>query len=444
MYPLHQAQEDLAGRRLRPLALDAAGHLRAMDSGRPETLPLSQAAASLRLWESAGTTHQKPPLGLTRTRVGDRPVAVRGEVVLATPFCALRRFAKDVADPGPRVLVVAPLSGHFATRLRGTLELLLPGYDVHVTDWVDAREIPVAAGPFGLDDVVAQLLACLEAFGPARTRWPWGRAWPSPPPRYAEDATPPRPRSLTLVAGPVDARVNPSRDDVVVPVAPGGSLDALSRLFGRHLGELGQPWLVENQGAAGGNPAFETVARSRPDGHTLLWGWDTLAINPALYARVGYDPLRDFTPIAQMVRTAQLLVVRPGLPARSLAEFLDLARRRAVSVGSPGNGSIGHLAAELLRARAGASWTHVPYRGGGPAMADLLAGNMDAVSLTLGAAVEHVRAGRMRGLAVTTAARAPALPEVPTVAEAASPTTRWCPGRGCWGRPAWSRRWWRA
>ena len=121
---------------------------------------------------------------------------------------------------------------------------------------------------------------------------------------------------------------------VVVPVAPGGSLDALSRLFGRHLGELGQPWLVENQGAGGG---------SRPDGHTLLWGWDSLAINPALYARVGYDPLRDFTPVAQVVRAAQLLVVRPDLPARTLAEFLDLARRRTLSVASPGNCSIGLL-----------------------------------------------------------------------------------------------------
>jgi tripartite-type tricarboxylate transporter receptor subunit TctC len=164
--------------------------------------------------------------------------------------------------------------------------------------------------------------------------------------------------------------------------------------------------VVENQGAAGGNLAFEAVARSRPDGHTLLWGWESLAINPALYARVGYDPLRDFTPVAQVVRAAQLLVVRPDLPARTLAELLDLTRRRTVSVASPGNGSIGHLAAELLRTRTGASWTHVPYRGGGPAMADLLAGNLDAISLTLGAAVEHVRAGRMRGIVVTSAARA--------------------------------------
>src|SRR3712207_5357867 len=147
MYPLHQAQEDLLAR-LRPLALDAAERLRAMDTGRPEALPFSQAAASLRLLENAGTTHQKPAFGLTRTRIGGRSVEVREESVLATPFCTLRRFAKDAPDPGPRVLVVAPLSGHFATRLRGTLELLLPGHDVHVTDWVDAREIPVAAGPF--------------------------------------------------------------------------------------------------------------------------------------------------------------------------------------------------------------------------------------------------------------------------------------------------------
>ena len=127
---------------------------------------MSQAAASLRLLESAGTTHRKPPFGLTRVRIGDRAVEVREEAVLATPFCTLRRFAKDVADPGPRVLVVAPLSGHFATRLRGTLEALLPEHDVHVTDWADAREIPPAAGPFGLDDMVAHLMACLEALGP--------------------------------------------------------------------------------------------------------------------------------------------------------------------------------------------------------------------------------------------------------------------------------------
>ena len=213
----------------------------------------------------------------------------------------------------------------------------------------------------------------------------------------------------------------------VVPVAPGGSVDPLARLIGRHLGEaLGQPVVVENHAGAGGNIAFEMVAHARPDGTTLLVGWDSLAINPALFPRVDYDPLRDFAPIIQTVRTAQLLVVRNALPAAELAGFLALAARRRLTLGSPGNGSIGHLAAALLQARArsqglGAEWTHVPYKGGGPALADLIAGHIDAVSLTLPAATEHVRAGRIRALAVTTASRAPALPAVPTVAESGFP-----------------------
>lgn len=222
MYPLHQAQEDLLAL-LRPLALDTADLLRAMDTGRPETLPLSQAAAALQLLESAGTTHQKPPFGLTRARIGDRLVEVREEAVLATPFCTLKRFAKDVADPGPRVLVVAPLSGHFATRLRGTLEALLPGHDVHVTDWVDAREIPLADGPFGLDDAVAHLVACLEAIGPGAHALAVSQAAVpalAAAALMAEDDNPARPRSLALIAGPVDTRVDPTRDEVLAGRLP--------------------------------------------------------------------------------------------------------------------------------------------------------------------------------------------------------------------------------
>jgi poly(3-hydroxybutyrate) depolymerase len=148
---------------------------------------------------------------------------VREEVVLATPFCTLRRFAKDVADPGPRVLVVAPLSGHFATRFRGTLELLLPEHDVHVTDWADAREVPLVAGPFGLDDTVAHLVACLEAIGPGAHALAVSQAAVpalAAAALMAEDANPARPRNLTLVAGPVDARVNPTRDEVLAERLP--------------------------------------------------------------------------------------------------------------------------------------------------------------------------------------------------------------------------------
>jgi tripartite-type tricarboxylate transporter receptor subunit TctC len=226
-----------------------------------------------------------------------------------------------------------------------------------------------------------------------------------------------------MLVGPARAQAWPDRPvRFIVPVAPGGSVDPLARLIGRHLGDaLGQAVVVENHAGAGGNIAFEMVARARPDGNTLLVGWDSLAINPAIFPRVEYDPLRDFAPIIQTVRTAQLLVVRPGLGVADLAAFLDLARRRTLTLGSPGNGSIGHLAAALLRSRAGAEWTHVPYRGGGPAMADLIAGHIDAVSLTLPAATEHVRAGRLRAIAVTTAARSPALPEVPTLAESGFP-----------------------
>lgn len=231
-------------------------------------------------------------------------------------------------------------------------------------------------------------------------------------------------RALPLLAiacatRPAAAQAWPERAvRLLVPVAPGGSLDPLARLIARHLGEvLGQPVVVENHAGAGGNLAFEAVARARPDGHTLLVGWDSLAINPAIYPRVAFDPLRDFAPVIQTVRTAQILVVRNDLPAATLAEFVELTRRSPISLGSPGNGSIGHLAAEMLKARSGAEWTHVPYRGGGPAIQDLMAGHTDGVFLTLPAVTEYVRAGRLRALGVTTATRAPSLPEVPTFIE---------------------------
>jgi poly(3-hydroxybutyrate) depolymerase len=222
LYQLHQAQAALLAR-LRPLARATSGLLRPLHPGRPEALPLSQAAASLQLLEGAGTTHRKPPFGLTHARVGDKLVEVREEVVDTAPFGRLLRFAKGTASPGPRVLVVAPQSGHFATRLRGTVETLLPEHDVHVTDWTDAREIPLAAGPFGLDDMVAQVIAWLETMGPGAHLLAVSQpavAVLAATALMAEDGNPARPRSLTLIGGPVDARIAPTREEALARLLP--------------------------------------------------------------------------------------------------------------------------------------------------------------------------------------------------------------------------------
>ncbi len=211
---------------------------------------------------------------------------------------------------------------------------------------------------------------------------------------------------------------------IVIPVAPGGSLDILGRTLARQLSPaLGQPVVAENHPGAGSNLAFELVARARPDGLTLLVGSDPLTINPALYARPGFDPVRDFTPIIEAVRGPQVLVVNPRSPVRSLAEFVAWAREAEgrLTVASQGNGSIGHLAGSLFAREAGYGFTHVPYRGGGPAVVDLVAGHVEALFVTLPAAIEHIRGGRLRAIAVTGAARATALPSVPTVAESGWP-----------------------
>jgi tripartite-type tricarboxylate transporter receptor subunit TctC len=207
---------------------------------------------------------------------------------------------------------------------------------------------------------------------------------------------------------------------VVIPVAPGGSLDILGRTFARAIAPaLGQPVVAENHAGAGSNLAFELVARARPDGTTLLVGSDPLTINPSIYRRIGFDPVRDFAPIIELVRAPQVLVVHPNHPATDLDSFLALAGRAegAMSMGSQGNGSIGHLAAALLTQRTGITFTHVPYRGGGPAVIDVVAGHLDSLLVTLPAAIEHIRGGRLKALAVTSLTRSAALPTVPTVAE---------------------------
>ncbi len=209
---------------------------------------------------------------------------------------------------------------------------------------------------------------------------------------------------------------------LVVPVAAGGSQDIVARLLARGLTEaLAQNVLVENQPGAGSNIGYEHVARARPDGYTLLAGSDSLSINRTLFPRLSFDPVADFAPVARAVRVPQILVVRADSPAGTLAEFVALARRQPVAVGTPGNGSLAHLLGEVVQAATETRWTHVPYRGGALAVNDLLGGSLQGVLINIGAVTEHVRAGRLRGLFVSSGGRTLTLPEVPTLAEAGIP-----------------------
>ncbi len=239
------------------------------------------------------------------------------------------------------------------------------------------------------------------------------------------------PAAAALAARPAAAWTSSARDQathaawpersvrVIVPVATGGSQDIVARLLARHLTDaLGQNVVVENQPGAGSNIGYEHAARSRPDGYTLLAGSDSLSINKALFPRLNFDPAADFAPVARAVRVPQILVVRADHPARSLEDFLRLARRGAVAVGTPGNGSLAHLLGEVVQEASEARWTHVPYRGGALAVNDLLGGSLQGVLINIGAVTDPVRGGRLRGLFVSSGARTLALPEVPTLAEA--------------------------
>lgn len=218
---------------------------------------------------------------------------------------------------------------------------------------------------------------------------------------------------------------------LIVPTAAGGSLDTLARMLGARLeARLGQPFVVENRPGSNGNTAFEYVSKARADGYTLLVASDALAINPSLYRVVRYDPVKSFAPVSLVTTAAQVLVVKPSLNVKTLKEFTELVRQKGkgVTVGSPGSGSAGHLAGTLYQSEAGVNWTHVAYKGGGPAVADVVGGHIDALFVTLAPAVPQVKAGALVALAVTTPNRSAALPDVPTVAEAALPgfdVTNW-------------------
>lgn len=206
---------------------------------------------------------------------------------------------------------------------------------------------------------------------------------------------------------------------LIVPVAPGGSQDIVARLIARHLGPvLGQAIVVENHPGAGSNIGYALGARARPDGLTLVAGSDSLSINRALFRNLAFDPVEDFAPVAQATSVPQILVVKADAPFADLRGFVSASRARPLAVGTPGNGSLSHLLVELLQQATETQWTHAPYRGGALALVDLLGGSLDGVMINIGAVTDRVRAGQLRGLAVSTATHTAALPEVPTMEEA--------------------------
>jgi tripartite-type tricarboxylate transporter receptor subunit TctC len=212
---------------------------------------------------------------------------------------------------------------------------------------------------------------------------------------------------------------------MIVGFPPGGGVDITARLLAAGMTKvLGQSIVVENRSGAAGNIATEFVAKAPPDGYTILMGnTGSLAINPSLYPNAAYDTLRDFAPVA-LVSTAPLaLVVHPSVPAQTLKEFIDMARREPgkVSFGTGGSGSIAHLTMELLMMQTGVNMLHVPYRGGTPAISDLVAGQLQMVVEGVPLVSPLVLAGKLRALAVTSARRSPVLPDVPTAVEAGYP-----------------------
>ena len=219
---------------------------------------------------------------------------------------------------------------------------------------------------------------------------------------------------------------------LVVGFPPGGGVDIVARALGAELQKsLGQTVIVDNRPGAGGGLAAELVAKSPPDGYTLLMGnTGSLTINPYLYAKVGYRTLHDFAPVGLVSSSPLVFVVHPSLPAHTLAELLALARQRPgqLNFGTGGNGSISHLTAELLKLRTGVAMTHVPYKGGSPAIMDLLAQQLQLVVEGVPLVAPFVKDQKLRAVVVTSATRSPALPGVPTVVEAGFPdlvTSAW-------------------
>jgi tripartite-type tricarboxylate transporter receptor subunit TctC len=231
---------------------------------------------------------------------------------------------------------------------------------------------------------------------------------------------------FAVAAGAAQAQAWPSKPiRIICPFAPGGIADTYSRLIAQRLGGvLGQPVVVENRTGAGGNIGAEAVARAAPDGYTLVMGnIGTHAINSILFSKLPYDPVKDFSPIALVLEAEGLLVVHPSVQANSAAELIALARANPgkLSYGSAGMGTSSHLAGELFKSMAKVDVTHVPYKGNMPAITDLMGGQISMIFATMPTVLPQAKAGKLKSIAVIGSTRSTALPELPTLAEAALP-----------------------
>ena len=209
---------------------------------------------------------------------------------------------------------------------------------------------------------------------------------------------------------------------LIVPFPAGGTIDLVARTVGERMHQtLGQPIVVDNRPGANGNIGADVAAKSAPDGYTLLMGTNaTHTINPALYPKMPYDAMKDFVPIARIASAPNVLVVHPSVPAKTMQEFIALAKAKpgSINYASGGSGSTGHLGMELLKTSAGIDLLHVPYKGGPAAITDTVGGHAMAVMFPPPALLAHIKSGKVRALAVTGSKRSPLLPDVPTMAEA--------------------------
>jgi tripartite-type tricarboxylate transporter receptor subunit TctC len=227
--------------------------------------------------------------------------------------------------------------------------------------------------------------------------------------------------ALPAVSRFARAQAYPTRPvRIIVGFAPGGATDIMARLMGQSLSErLGQQFVIENRPGAASNVGTEAVVNAAPDGYTLLVVTSVNAINASLYEKLNFNLIRDVVPVASIHREPFVMEANPSVPVKTVAEFIAHAKANPgkINMASAGIGSGNHISGELFKMMTGVNLVHVPYRGGGPALVDLLGGQVQVMFATMSSSIEYVRAGKLRALAVTTATRSPVLPDIPTVAE---------------------------